>query len=177
MDTDTIRTLEVSADRQRLLSASTEKTVRLWRIDTGACEATLSGHTSNVNSATWSSDGRRVLSASDDITVRLWDATNGRCVRVLEGHTNTVYTVAWHPTQAYVAASGGVDTTVRLWNVDTGDCLAVLKGHSNWVRWYLHWSVNGQQLTSCDDDRICITWDLARAIPAPAAPVFDQVQH
>ena len=175
MDTDTIRTLEVSADRQRLLSASTEKTVRLWRIDTGACEATLSGHTSNVNSATWSSDGRRVLSASDDITVRLWDATSGRCVRVLEGHTKDVVTVACHPTQASVAASGGNDATVRVWNVVTGDCLAVLKGHSSWVRNYLHWSVNGQRLTSCDYERTCIMWDLARVVPAAATPVVDQV--
>ena len=175
--TKTIYALNVSTDSQRLLSASNDKTVRLWRIDTGVCEATLSGHANDVYSAVWSGDGRRVLSASEDKTVRLWDATSGRCVRVLEGHTDVVVTVAWHPIHASVAASGGDDTTVRVWNIDTGACLAVLNGHSNWVRWYLHWSVNGQQLTSCDDDRICITWDLARALPAPAAPVFDQVQH
>ena len=144
--------------------------MRLWRIDTGAGEATLSGHTDAVYSAVWSGDGRRVLSASHDTTVRLWDTTTGRCVRVLEGHTDTVWTVAWHPTHASVAASGSNDATVRVWNVDTGDCLAVLKGHSNSVRYYLHWSANGQQLTSCDANGSIITWDLASVLPAPTNP-------
>ena len=173
--TGVICSLNVCANPQRLLSASSDNKVRLWRIDTGACEATLSGHTGYVYSAVWSGDGRRVLSASDDKAVRLWDATSGRCVRVLEGHTFSVVTVAWHPTHAPVAASGGSDNTVRVWNVDTGDCLAVLKGHSNWVRWYLQWSANGHQLMSCDKERTCITWGLARVLPAPTAPVVGQV--
>ena len=60
-------------DGGRILTASNDKTARLWDRD-GKPLAILEGHTDAVNSAVFAPDGGRILTASDDKTARLWEA-------------------------------------------------------------------------------------------------------
>jgi WD40 repeat protein len=60
---------------KRVVTASFDKTARLWDAGTGTEAAVLKGHTTWVRSAAFSPDGKRVVTASDDSTARLWDAT------------------------------------------------------------------------------------------------------
>jgi hypothetical protein len=48
--------------------------------------ATLTGHRSNVLSATFSPDGARIVTASADWTAKVWDAATGQLLTTLEGH-------------------------------------------------------------------------------------------
>jgi WD40 repeat protein len=86
----------VSLDGKRLLTGSSDCTLRLWDPDTGECLRVLKGHTGPVLAASLSPDGKRVLSGSLDSSVRLWDATTGK-----ELHKYTpvhhVYGVAFGP--------------------------------------------------------------------------------
>ena len=79
-----------SPDGSRVVTASRDKTARLWDAKTGAALATLSGHTDVVNSAVFSSDGSRVVTGSHDSTARLWDATTGAALATLSGHAGLV---------------------------------------------------------------------------------------
>jgi predicted NACHT family NTPase len=63
-----------SPDGARIVSASWDKTVRVWSAATGECELTLKEHSDWVNSACFSPDGARIVSASRDKTVRVWIA-------------------------------------------------------------------------------------------------------
>jgi len=67
-----VTNISFSPDRQMLVSASTDKMVRLWKID-GTLLKTLKGHKSAVGSASFSPDGKTIASASDDGTVILWN--------------------------------------------------------------------------------------------------------
>jgi hypothetical protein len=55
-----------------VVTASVDKTARLWDAKTGASLAVLEGHTNAVISAGFSPDGTRVVTASYDKTARLW---------------------------------------------------------------------------------------------------------
>jgi WD40 repeat protein len=118
-----------SHDSKTLASASYDNTIKLWDASTGACTATLEGHTNLANSVAFSHDSKTLASASDDNTIKLWDAATGACTATLEGHTNLVNSVAFSY-DSKTLASASYDNTIRLWDASTGACTATLKGHS-----------------------------------------------
>ena len=71
--TNTIRTVQWSADQRRALSASHDCTVRLWDVDTGRCLQVLDGHAGGVVSAAFSADHRRAFSCDWRGGIRVWD--------------------------------------------------------------------------------------------------------
>ena len=64
---------QFSPDGQNIVSASSDRTVRVWSAATGECVQTLAGHGDWVNSVQFSPDGQSIVSASFDKTVRVWD--------------------------------------------------------------------------------------------------------
>ncbi|MFO0757869.1 MAG: AAA family ATPase [Byssovorax sp.] len=73
----------ISADGRRVLSASADKTLRLWDIQSGQLLATLTGHTEEVTACALSPDGKLAASAAADRTLRLWDLASRACVASL----------------------------------------------------------------------------------------------
>jgi len=132
--------------------------VRLWEVDSGKCQHTMTGHAKWINSVAFSPGGDVVASASKDESVKLWDVSTGICRKTLRGHTDGVLTVVYAPDGKQIA-TGSMDKTIRLWDVDTGECCKELKGHSGWVREVVY-SPEGDQLTSANDDSTIRLWDV-----------------
>jgi hypothetical protein len=57
---------------ERIVTASSDKTARLWEGLNGKLLATLTGHDDYVNNAQFSPDGQRIITASSDKTAWLW---------------------------------------------------------------------------------------------------------
>src|SRR5947199_4220817 len=68
---------QFSLDGQRIVTASADKTARLWDAASGKPIGELMKHEGMVFSAQFSPDGQRVVTASADKTARLWDAGSG----------------------------------------------------------------------------------------------------
>jgi len=62
-----------SPDGSRIVTASLDKTARIWDAVTAKEIAVLHGHDNFVWSAAFSRDGSRVVTASVDKTARIWD--------------------------------------------------------------------------------------------------------
>jgi WD40 repeat protein len=60
-----------------VISASEDKTLRVWNLMTGEIERTLQGHTGPVNAMAVTPNGRHVVSSSYDSTLRVWDLKDG----------------------------------------------------------------------------------------------------
>ncbi|KAF1977468.1 F-box/WD repeat-containing protein 7 [Bimuria novae-zelandiae CBS 107.79] len=75
----------------QIVSASGDRSVKLWDVRTGACTRTLSGHSKGIACVQF--DGRRIVSGSSDETVRIFDRATGAEVACLQGHSNLVRTV------------------------------------------------------------------------------------
>jgi WD40 repeat protein len=122
--TDSVVSCALSADGHLALSASKDKTVRLWDTTTGECLRIFEGHTSEVNSCALSKDGHLALSASKDKTVRLWDTTTGECLHIFKSHTSEVNSCALSKDgHLALSASNNETETLCVWNTTTGQLL------------------------------------------------------
>jgi WD40 repeat protein len=63
-----------SPDGLRIVTASWDKTARIWDAATRREFAVLRGHEGEVTSAAFSPDGSRIVTTSRDKSARIWDA-------------------------------------------------------------------------------------------------------
>jgi sugar lactone lactonase YvrE len=68
-----VRNVNFSADGNRIVSGSIDKTIKVWDATTGEELLTLANHTEAVFDVQFSPDGRSLVSCSDDATVRMWN--------------------------------------------------------------------------------------------------------
>jgi WD40 repeat protein len=153
-----VTSVAVTPDGHNALSASEDRTLRLWDLDTGLELRCFTGHESRVNSVVVLPDGHRALSASEDQTLRLWDLDTGLELRILEGHRSAVNGVAVTSDGRH-ALSASDDQTLRLWGLDTGSELRRLRGHKHRVT-AVTVTPDGRRAVSASEDRTLRLWDL-----------------
>ncbi len=148
-----------SPDSKVLATASADKTVKLWDVETGKVTATLTGHTDCVCAVAFARDGKTLASGSFDKTAIIWDVEKQRARHTLTGHRGAVQTVAFSP-DCQTVATGSIDATIRLWDVAKGTHQATITGHKTWVN-ALVYSKDGKYLVSGSSDGTVRLWDPA----------------
>jgi WD40 repeat protein len=156
--THEVNAVAVLPDGRRALSASNDRTLRLWDVESGATLRIFQGHTHEVNGVAMLADGRRALSASSDNTLRLWDIETGATLRIFSGHTNVVTAVAALADGRRVL-SALWDGTLRLWDVEGGATLRVFAGHTNGVT-AVAALADGRRVLSASWDNTLRLWDV-----------------
>jgi len=115
-----------SPDGKTIVSASWDKTLKLWDAATGREIRTLSGHGSYVYDAAFSPDGKTIVSGGCEQRndkgycthgdVKLWDTASGREIRTFSGHGHWVTAAAFSPDGKTIVSASG-DKTLKLWDV------------------------------------------------------------
>src|SRR6266513_1632057 len=88
---DVVYSAQFSPDGQRIVTASADKTARLWDAASGKPIGEPMKHENEVYSAQFSLDGQRIVTASADKTARLWDAASGKPIGELMKHEGMVF--------------------------------------------------------------------------------------
>jgi WD40 repeat protein len=92
---DSVTSVAFSADSQRVVSGSRDKTVKIWDMATGACVQMLKGHNDSVNLVAFSADSQQVASGSSGRKVKIWDMATGTCMQMLEGYNDSINSIAF----------------------------------------------------------------------------------
>lgn len=96
-----------------MVSASGDKTVKVWNITNGACIATLSGHQSSLVKVSWINLGLQIVSASVDGIVKIWNLKKQACVNTIQMHEEKIWGLD-ASSDKYILTGGG-DSTLKLW--------------------------------------------------------------
>ena len=75
-----------SPEGKRIVTASSDRTARVWDVTTEKTLATLKGHSDWVNLAAFSPDGNLVATSALDDSVVIWDRNSGDRIYTLYGH-------------------------------------------------------------------------------------------
>ena len=127
---------EVEGDT-RVVSASSDFTLRVWQTVDGSCEHVLCGHNALVGAVCTVRVGRssrKIVSGSYDGTLIVWDLDSGEQEAWLDGHWGQVTWVASLGPGARVISTS-YDGTLRVWSLDTCTCEAVISCEENRLPW------------------------------------------
>jgi len=156
-----VQDVVISSDGQFALSASWDKTLRLWDLNTGTTTRRFVGHTNDVLSVSFSADNRQIVSGSRDKTIKLWN-TLGECKFNIqeEGHTEWVSCVRFSPNPANpVIVSGGWDKVVKVWELTKCKLRTNHIGHTGYIN-SVTISPDGSLCSSAGKDGVVMLWDL-----------------
>lgn len=155
----------LSTSPKLLLSCSSDKTIRLWSLETWSCLVVYKGHDGPVWDVRWGPFGHYFATCGRDKTVRIWGQDHISFLRMMIGHDTSVNNVTWHPNGAYIFSSSDLsDKTVRMWAFTTGECVRVFTGHLDFIS-ALECSNDGKVLASADCSGTIILWDIVTGSP------------
>ena len=155
--TDSVWGLAFSPDERTLASGSSDGSVKLWDVASGAL-LWSSWQTKEITCLAFSPDGSLLASGGLDGTVRLWDPQLGTPLQEVP-HPDPVFALAWSPDGRRLA-SGGFDGHIRLWQrqpTGLARCSQTLSQHTHWVRG-LAFAPDGSRLASASWDGSIKLW-------------------
>ncbi|KAJ1729646.1 hypothetical protein LPJ61_003418 [Coemansia biformis] len=132
-----------------LVSASGDRTIRVWDLTTRSCVLTLEEHARGV--ACLDFDGQHIVSGGSDRSIRIWNVQTGVCERTIpNAHGDLVRTVMFDR-RMDVVVSGSYDETIKVWSFATGALLHKFKNlHSSRVYRLMF---DRTRIVSCSHDR------------------------
>ncbi|MBS0587449.1 MAG: caspase family protein [Proteobacteria bacterium] len=140
-----IKNIFFTNDGKTLISASNDKTVRVWDIASGKTLRILRGqigpgNEGKIYAAALSPDNRWLAlggwlhpeCAGQCGNIRLIDFASGQVVRLLQGHQNVILSLAFSADGRRLV-SGSFDNTARIWDVTSDQSLYTLSGHRDHI--------------------------------------------
>ncbi len=182
--TAAVSDLEFLPDGLKLVSASQDKTVRLWNVADGAAVTQLETPAA-VNALAVIADGTQVATGGADNIIRLWSlpAEAGAAIAAVKdilGHVGPVTALTASASDKGQLISGSGDGTIRIWNLADGKELRQ-SNHGAAVT-ALAVRPDGKQLASAGADNLIKLWNAADGQPwaasdkQPIAPMKGDAQ-
>jgi WD40 repeat protein len=170
---EAVHSVAFSRDGTKLLTASHDRTARLWDLASGKEIHSFVGHSWWIWSAAFSRDERFIVTASHDGSAIVWNSESGERYAQFLGHRGPVFSAAFSPDGGRVV-SGGYDTRLLAWRpsdvhkFDFGKVargaeldpvrFQAFEGHGAPVR-SVSFSADGKMIVSGSHDNTVKVWD------------------
>ena len=163
--TEPVYATAFTPDGKHVITASFDKTLKVWETDTGKEFKTFggpAGHQNLVLSVALSADGALVASGSSDNTAKIWDFPTTKPIREFV-QPDAVNAVALSPDGTRIAGAGK-DGIVKVWTTADGKEAFSLPGHVGGATG-VAFSANGQLLVTAAADKMLRFWNPANGQP------------
>lgn len=151
-----INVISVSPNDKLLVSASQDKTAKLWKMKSGKSVGELRGHKRGIWCAVFSPVDQCIATGSVDGTIKLWALSTLICVKTFEGHTNSVLRVYFFNKGMQLVSSGS-EGLLKVWSIRDDECVATVEGHDDKV-WALAVSKTEDIVVSGGSDSCIKFW-------------------
>ena len=164
-----------SPDGRKVLSASRDRTARLWDVTRGTMDHEFQqGHQYLVTTAIFFPHDDRFLTAAVDNSTRIWDVASGAQLKVLE-RTGLSAAAAISADGSRVAT--GSDTkTAKLWDAQSGELVGETPSHEADVT-AVAFSPDGTRLFTGDQLGHCRLWEIVQGRRFKMKPEWDVQNH
>jgi len=163
MHTAPIRRIATDAKGRWAVTASEDKTVRVWEVATGKQLMVMrppqeAGNEGKLYSVAMSPDGATIATGGwsqvHDNDIYLFDRASGRLLRTIPGQPNVINHLAWSPDGRWLAASIGANSGLRVFDSASG--AEVGRDVDYGEQFYsAHFSSDSRRLvTSCFDGKL-----------------------
>ncbi|KAL0021070.1 hypothetical protein WJX79_008561 [Trebouxia sp. C0005] len=116
------------SDSHQIAVGHADGMVRLWNLQSGTCDVTLSGHKGQVTALKYNQQGGLLASGAQDTDIIVWDVAAESGLYRLRGHQDQITDLAFLQ-QGNKLISCSKDSHVRVWDLDTQHCSQTLVGY------------------------------------------------
>jgi len=116
---DVVTSVQFSSSGRYIITASGDRTSRIWNAATGKTVVVLKGHRETISTAGFSVSETYAVTASEDGTARIWDVATGNQLIVLEPHKGVVMSAEFDPTDHFVVTLS-IKGWAHIWDARTG---------------------------------------------------------
>lgn len=151
----------ISADGQRIVSCSTDRTVHIHKlIGTAFISERLISLRSNPSDMAMCPDTQSIIIAFTDKTFSQYSITTGELKSSFRDDIDLKCICTYYFNGTYYLAGAGSDKSIRLYNFQTGALLSLQWAHSDGITGMV-WSPESQSLTTVGGEGCLFIWQMA----------------
>uniref|UniRef100_A0A667H8P4 Apoptotic protease-activating factor 1 n=1 Tax=Lynx canadensis TaxID=61383 RepID=A0A667H8P4_LYNCA len=161
--TDAVYHACFSEDGQRIASCGVDKTLQVFKAETGEKLLEIKAHEDEVLCCAFSADDRFIATCSVDKKVKIWNSMTGELVHIYDEHSEQVNCCHFtNNSHHLLLATASSDCFLKLWDLTQKECRNTMFGHTNSVN-HCRFSPDDKLLASCSADGTLKLWDVKSA--------------
>jgi hypothetical protein len=155
---DAVMAASFSVDGKRLLTASLDKTARIWDLASGH-EVSRMHHDRRVDIAIFSRDGSKIATGSG-AAVKVWEVATAKELLRLS-HDSHVRSIEFSPDGVRLLSASD-DGTARVWDVTSGRQITLLRHEAAIAS--AAFNPNGLTIVTASEDKTARIWETASGV-------------
>ena len=166
--TDAVLSVAFSADGKKVITGSSDKTIRIWNAESGSAnfgeelkKVSLVGGP-KIDFVNFSPDWNKVVTINHDLSLSneaaaiVYDAESGKVLETLQGNDYRVSSAVFSPDGKKIVTTS--NEFVRIWDAESATILKTLEGHGHPVNSAV-FSPDGKKIISLNHNDGVRIWD------------------